>query len=183
LDLLAPPSAPSPDLINNVAAMVHKDRAVTLAQVQQALSIDSNAALTALRELARSGQVIFDLPNGIYRWRQIMPRAIGDADRGPENPQLAEARRIMERGRAKLETRTETPGGGYIITGQVDGNDTEILLDADQRIRRGKCPCMHFRRFGLRNGPCQHMLALRWVTSVGALEAYRQSSWYQRMKQ
>jgi hypothetical protein len=181
LDLLAPPSAPSPDLVNNVAAVLHKQRAMTIAQVTGALSIDAPAASTALRELARSGQVIFDLPSGIYRWRQIMPRAIGDADRGPENPELAAARQIMEKQRATLETRTEAPGGGYVITGKVDGTQTEILLDADQRIRRGKCPCMYFRRFGLRNGPCRHMLALRWVTSVGALEAYRQSSWYQKL--
>ncbi len=182
LDLLAPPSAPSPDLINNVAALMRKIRAATLTQVQSSLSIDAPAAMTALRELARSGQVIYDLPSSIYRWRQIMPRAIGDEDRGPENPEMIDARRIMEGGRATLETRTEAPGGGYIITGKVDGTETEILLDADQRIRRGKCPCTHFHRFGLRNGPCRHMLALRWVTSVGALEAYRQSVWYQKMK-
>lgn len=182
LDLLAPPSAPSPDLVNNVAAVVHKDRAMTLAQVQERLSLDASAAATALRELARSGQVIYDLPNQIYRWRQIMPRAIGDADKGAENEEMVEARRIMEKNRAKLETRTEAPSGGYIITGKADNVACEILLDADQRIRRGKCPCMHYRRFGLKNGPCRHMLALRWVTSVGALEAYRQSGWYAKLK-
>jgi len=58
----------------------------------------------------------------------------------------------------------------------------EILVDADQRIRRGKCVCTYFRHFGMKNGPCRHMLALRWRSTVGALDAYRQSNWYNRLK-
>ena len=64
-----------------------------------------------------------------------------------------------------------------------DGGDVvgdEVAL-ADQRIRRGKCVCGYYQKFGLKNGPCRHMLALRWRASVGALEAYRQSAWYSRM--
>ena len=75
----------------------------------------------------------------------------------------------------------ERGGGGYIIAGKADGTPVEILLDPDQRIRRGKCVCGYYRQFALKNGPCRHMLALRWRTSVGALEAYRTSGWYNRL--
>jgi hypothetical protein len=87
----------------------------------------------------------------------------------------------MQRKRAELGSREEAPNGGYVLGGKIDGNDVEILIDADQRIRRGSCPCMYSRRFGLKNGPCRHMLALRWRASAAALEAYRASGWYNRL--
>ena len=55
------------------------------------------------------------------------------------------------------------------------------MQDADQRIRRGKCVCMYFRKFALKNGPCRHMLALRWRASYAALQTYRASTWYNRL--
>lgn len=181
IDLLAPPAAPSPDLVNNVAAILHERRAARLAELQAAVSADANMVTAALRQLSHSGQAIHDLTGGVYRWRQIMPRVLGEAEIGPEHPELAGARTIMARGRADLQTRAEAPRGGNVLGGVVDNDPVEVLVDADGRIRRGKCVCGYFRRFGLRNGPCRHMLALRWRSSVRALEAMRASEWYSRM--
>jgi hypothetical protein len=44
----------------------------------------------------------------------------------------------------------------------------EILADLDGRIRRGKCLCGHFRQFGIRNGPCRHMIVLRCLSAAPA---------------
>jgi hypothetical protein len=181
IDLLAPPAAPSPDLVNNVAAMLHDRRAATLNEIQTAVAAGSAMVAAALRQLAHSGQVIADLSAGLYRWRQIMPRALGEAEMGPEHPELAGARAIMDRGRADLSSRLDAPRGGYVLGGKVDNDPVEILLDGDGRIKRGKCVCGYFRKFGLRNGPCRHMLALRWRASAKALEAYRASGWYNEM--
>lgn len=183
LDLIAPPAAPSPDLITNVQAIVRERKSVTLEQVQREgmLYSEPGMALAALRHLAHSGQVIHDLVAGVYRWRQIMPRALGEAEIGPEHEELRGARQLMDRGAADLTSRDEAPGGGYVLGGRVAGNEVEILVDGDQRIKRGKCICSWFRRFGMRNGPCRHMLALRWRSYAGAYEAYRKSGWYNRL--
>jgi hypothetical protein len=181
IDLLAPPAAPSPDLVNNVAAILHERRAAQLSELQAVVNAEPNVVEAALRELAHSGQAIHDLTSAIYRWRQIMPKALGEAEVGPEHPELAGARTIMARGRADLTARDEAPRGGYVLSGVVDNDPVEILVDADGRIRRGKCVCGYFRRFGLRNGPCRHMLALRWRSSAKALQAMRASDWYNRM--
>jgi hypothetical protein len=184
LDLLAPPAAPSPDLIDNVAALLRQRRAMTADEIGRAVSSDAPAVAAALRHLAHAGQVIYDLTRGVYRWRQIMPKAIGEAEIGPEHPELLGARQIMQRDRVTLESRHDVPTmpGAYLIAGKAESKPVEILLDADQRIRRGKCVCGYYRQFALKNGPCRHMLALRWRASVGALEAYRQSGWYNRMR-
>jgi hypothetical protein len=181
LDLIAPPAAPSPDLIDNVCAFVREKRSVTLAEVQSRWQIDAATALAALRQLAHSGQVIYDLVAGVYRWRQVMPKAVGEAEIGPEHDELRGAREIMERGQADLKGREEAPGGGYVLSGRVAGNEVEMLVDADQRIKRGKCICGWYRRYGMKNGPCRHMLALRWRSYAGAFEAYRKSGWYNQV--
>jgi hypothetical protein len=181
IDLLAPPAAPSPDLVNNIAATVRSAGAISANKLQLDLSLDAARTHAALRDLAHSGQVIYDLAASVYRWRQIMPKALGEAEIGPEHPELAGARDIMERNQVQLNTRADAPRGASIITGRVTGNEVEILLDGDQRITRGKCICGYYKTFGLKNGPCRHMLALRWRQSVGALEAYRASSWYNRL--
>jgi hypothetical protein len=181
IDLLAPPAAPSPDLINNVAAILRQRQAAQLADLQTAVSAGGNDVAAALRQLANSGQAIHDLTTGVYRWRQIMPKALGEAEIGPEHPEMIGARQIMAKDRANLESRQEAPRGGYILTGTVDNDPVEIMVDGDGRIRRGKCVCGYYRKCSLRNGPCRHMLALRWRSSVKALEAMRASDWYRRM--
>ncbi|MGH7213257.1 MAG: metal-binding protein [Tepidisphaeraceae bacterium] len=182
IDLLAPPAAPSPDLVANVAATVRRAGAMTPRQVEQSLHVDGARVATALRELAHSGQVIFDLAAGVVRWRQVMPKALGEAEIGPEHRELAGARQIMQRNRADLESRQDAPDNkGTVLGGKVDGCAVEMLVDPDQRIRRGSCVCTYYRKFALKNGPCRHMLALRWRASVGALEAYRASGWYNRL--
>jgi hypothetical protein len=181
LDLIAPPAAPSPDLITNVQALVREMKSATLAEVQARFNLDVATALAALRHLAHAGQVIHDLVAGVYRWRQVMPRALGEAEIGPEHEELAGARQIMARGQADLTGREEAPGGGYVLSGRAASHEVEMLVDADQRIKRGKCICGHYRRYGMKNGPCRHMLALRWRAYASAYAAYTQSNWYNRL--
>lgn len=183
IDLFAPPAAPSPDLIANVAAVLHERRAATLAQVAQSVGTAPATVAAALRHLAHSGQVIHDLAGAVYRWRQVMPMVLGEAEIGPEHPELTGARTIMASGRADLESRLEAPRGGYVLGGTVDGTPVEIIVDADGAIKRGKCLCSHYHRFGMRNGPCRHMLALSWRSSAKALEAFRASSWYNQLRE
>jgi hypothetical protein len=184
IDLLAPPAAASPDTTNNVAAVLREKRAMTASDVESRLGLDPATAAVALKDLAHAGQVIYDLDAGVYRWRQIMPRAVGEAEIGADHPELVGARQLMAQNRVELQTRQDGPMGigSYLLGGKAESKPVEILLDADQRIRRGKCVCGYYQKYGLKNGPCRHMLALRWRASVGALEAYRQGAWYARMK-
>ena len=68
-----------------------------------------------------------------------------------------------------------------MIIGKVDYKPVEILVDPDDRIKRGKCVCGHFQKYGLRNGPCRHMIALRWGQSVHALRTLEASREMNRM--
>jgi hypothetical protein len=135
----------------------------------------------ALRHLAQSGQVIYDLGNRRFRYRQIMPQVLGEAQLGPEDPEVAGARRIIENRKVELVDRQDGPNLTRVIIGKVEGTPVEILVDMDDRIKRGKCLCGHFKKYGLRNGPCRHMLALRWGTSVQGLAAYEGTGFLNRL--
>ncbi len=176
LDLLQPPRAPSLDLVAKVAAVMKARRAATLATVMSdAMETDEFLVAAALRQLAQTGQLIFDIAHNVFRYRQIMSQPLGEAQLGPEDGELAAARDLVARRKYELIQREDGPNLTRAIIGKVEGKPVEILVDADDRIKRGKCLCGHYQKFGLRNGPCRHMIALRWGVSVHGLQAYEQS--------
>lgn len=170
LELLAPPATITEALVNAVAYSLQLKRSMSLAQLEAATGASAAAVTAALRRLAFAGQVIHDLPHGVYLFRQVMPMALGEAQLGAENPELAAARHMLITRNAKVEMTMPTERGAVIV-GSVASTPVEIMLDLDGRIRRGKCVCSHFRQFGIRNGPCRHMIALRQLTPVGSLSS------------
>jgi hypothetical protein len=164
LDLLAPPATITEDLLLGVGRLLQDRRSMSLAELQQATHSSAPAVTAALRRLAFAGQVIHDLPHRVYRFRQVMPMALGEAQLGPENEELTGARKLMLTRDATIETAERTERGA-LVTGNVASTPVEILIDLDGRIRRGKCLCGHFRQFGIRNGPCQHMIVLRCLSA------------------
>ena len=98
----------------------------------------------------------------------------GQEQLGPENPELTAARHLMLTRDSTLETADRTERG-VMLMGKVESTPVEILVDLDGRIRRGKCLCGHFRQYGIRNGPCRHMIVLRCLStathSAGSLKS------------
>jgi len=124
--------------------------------------------------------MISDLGAGVYRFRQIMPQILGEAEIGPENAELAASRTLIDRNRVVLERREILPSGTKFFSGKAESTPVEILMDGEDRIKRGKCLCGHFKTFGLRNGPCRHMLALRMFVSGGG--AISGGTWDERIR-
>lgn len=165
LDLLAPPATLNENLLLAVGVALQKKRAMSLTQICNVIGAAPPPVVAALRRLALSGQVIHDLPGGLYRFRQVMPVALGEAQLGPENPELVGARELLLRTTPAVHT-IERIAQGMLLTGNVEKHPVELLVDLDGRIRRGKCVCTHYRRFGVRNGPCRHLVALRCVAAT-----------------
>lgn len=159
LDQLAPPAEPSQDLIADVAATFRDRPALTFEQIRQRTGASAPYLAAALNRLAHLGQLIHDLPAGLYRWRQIMPVALSLEQIGPENPETAAARDLT--GRVKLTRDDRLDNGLRVLEGKVPDRPVELLLDADGRMLRGKCICSHHFTGGLRRGPCRHLQALR----------------------
>jgi hypothetical protein len=183
LDLLAPPAQPTGDLIARVAQFMQARRAAAFADIDLASGSQPAQTAAALNHLAHTGQLIHDLPNAVYRWRQIMPQALGEAELGPENPELTASKQILIRKQAKIDSRTEA-AGGFALAGVADGKPVELFLNADGLIKRGKCVCSHHYKFGIRAGPCRHLLALRSLAMREKQSVVENSlaGWYQQLK-
>lgn len=165
LDLLSPPATVTEDLVHRIASTLQSQRSMTIAQLQAATMGSPASISAALRRLAFAGQVIYDLPRGVYRFRQVMPMPLGEAQLGPENAELTGARQLMLSRDVKIIS-SERTAKAVVTMGKIGSNAVEVMSDLDGRIRRGKCDCSHFRKFGIRNGPCRHMIALRYVSGA-----------------
>ncbi len=182
LDMLEPPRAVSPEFVDRVAGVMKSCRAADLPTVQSRLAgADPFTISAALRQLAQSGQVIFDLSTNQFRFRQIMSQPLGESQLGLEDGEAAAARLLVSAGKFELLDRQDGPGLTRVIVGKVESKPVEILVDADDRIKRGKCTCGHYQKFGMRNGPCRHMIALRWGVSADGLRVVEQSGWYNQL--
>jgi hypothetical protein len=164
LELLAPPATITETLLAQIGRLLKDRRAMTLSQLTSASGAKPEAVVAVLRRLAFAGQVIHDLPKGVYRFRQVMPMPLGEAQLGPENPELYAARNLLLTAKTSLDSSERTDRGA-LMAGKVDNAPVEIMIDLDGRIRRAKCVCGHYRKFGIRNGPCRHMIALRYLST------------------
>ena len=185
LDTLAPPGEISRHDIDSASTVLRTLRSASFADVVAQLGNDPAATAAAMNHLAHAGQVICDLDAGRYRWRQVLPIALGEAEMGPPNPELVASRDVARR--AVIESQQTTASGLTVIVGKGKGAggawQAELLMDGDGRIRRGKCGCSHHRRAGIRRGPCRHLLALRQVALKGqADQAETADRWYQRLR-
>jgi hypothetical protein len=159
LDQLAPPVEPSTDLIGDIAATFKERPALTFEQVRQRTGGAPAYVAAGLNRLALMGQLIHDLPAGVYRWRQIMPVALSLSDVGPESPETAAGRDLASKVRGLRQE--QMPNGLRRLEGLVPERPVQVVLDGDGRILRGKCTCSHHHQYGLRRGPCRHLQALR----------------------
>ncbi len=161
LDQLAPPVEPSAELLGDVAAVFKDGPAQTFGQIQQRSGASAPHVAAGLNRLALMGQLIHDLPAGVYRWRQIMPAPVAAGQIGPDNPETEAARPLTNRVHIQRDERS--PSGLRLLTALTPEKlaPIEVILDGDGRIVRGKCTCSHHFKNGLRKGPCRHLQAVR----------------------
>jgi len=180
LDQLAPPVEPSTEVMRDIAAAFRADPTWKL----EALAAKTKSAIpvvsAGLNKLALLGQVIHDLPHGVYRWRQVMPVTLSAEIIGPENEETVAARQLTSWKVRVLTDRTDGKDQRH-VTAIVDGkSNAELTLDADDRIVAGKCGCSYFYTGGLRKGPCRHLQAIRnKLLNVGQ-ETGNLESWFKR---
>ncbi len=182
LDLLAPPVEPPREVVQRAAAFMQRTRTATLDEVQRHCTCPLDVAAAALNRLAHTGQVIGDLAAGTYRWRQVMPIALGEAQLGPESPELTGARELFAKGAVRIERREEIAGGRLLVAGRVANEDVELLLDRDGVLKKAKSTDRHHRRTGLRAGPSRYVLALRMASQHDPRTDRNTSDWYRRLQ-
>ena len=160
LDQIAPPVTINELMLEEIAGAFRTGPALTFAQISQQVPLPPPTVAAGLNRLALLGQVIHDLPAGLYRWRQVMPLPLTNEQLGSENIETVEARQLTGR-QVTVERDEIAPSGLRLLVGRAPGHSVECLIDGDGRMVRGKCTCSHHFQNGLRKGPCRHLQALR----------------------
>ncbi len=177
VQMLLPPVSASLPQVAAAAEKLSQNRSMTVDRMTTELNVSSGVAVSVMNQLALRGQAIFDLHAGVFRWRQVLPMAVSDQEVGAPHPEIEAAARMMMAGVVKVETQVAAPRGGWILTGKAENQSCEVLIDSDGMVRKGKCRCSWHFKFGVRNGPCRHLQALRnqaWKTIAAAEVSPRQ---------
>jgi len=133
-------------------------------ELARELGLERKIVLGALAAGAQSGQVLYDLHAGIYRYRELTREPLPLEQLRFSNDRELAAQRLLP-GLSPGSSRAT--GGAKVIEGKVkDGKNehqVQLTLDGDERLVAAKCTCSFYVRNRLHQGPCEHMLALRLV--------------------
>jgi hypothetical protein len=180
IDQLAPPVDPSTDVMRGIADAFRANPTWTLEAMAAKTRAAAPVVSAGLNKLALLGQVIHDLPHGVYRWRQVMPVTLSAEIIGPENEETVAARQITGWKLRISSDKTDARGQRH-VTATVEGRaNAELTLDADDRIVAGKCGCSYFYTGGLRKGPCRHLQAIRNKLLGVGQESSTLETWFKR---
>ncbi len=174
--MLMPPTAPADRVVTEIAAALGQCRVASLADLMRKTYTSALDTAAALNQLALRGQVMFDLHADGYRWRQALPQPLTNCELGPPHPELEAARQILRQRQLQIVSQDAAPRGGLVIVGKAEGRACEARVSGDGIVKKAKCGCGWHRRFGIRNGPCRHIQALRdfvWINDQVAT-----GNWY-----
>lgn len=167
LDLLAGGAVVDEALVQRLATLLQKERARTLSQLALETRASGDAVRAAVVRLAQLGQVMPDLSTtaggggqGVVRFRQVLDAPLGAELLGEEPLEVRQGLEILRRREVRI-AKQEAVGTRRFLQASAGGIACEALLDGDGVLTKARCGCSHFHRFGIRQGPCRHLLALR----------------------
>jgi hypothetical protein len=178
VNTLLPSKQPGEQLVASAAETVSQQRAMTLSNLAGGLSASLSDSAAAMNQLALRGQVIFDLASSQFRWRQVLPMALSDREMGAPHPETAAAAELLHRGEVAVKSEQQAPRGGIIVTAKAGNQNCELLIDGDGMVKKGSCKCSWHYKFGIRNGLCRHLQAIRDV--VWTLAQDGTDDWYEK---
>jgi len=180
VDMLMPDEPISDTQVAAMAQALNDARRASLAELSREQQLPMSTSAHALNQLALRGQAIYDLHAGCYRWRQVLPMALSDKELGQPHPERAGAAQILRNRHVRIEAEQPGPRGGTILVGKAENQPVEAMIDADGVIRKGSCKCSYFYKYGIRNGPCRHIQALREAWQKSDAHAGT-TDWYDRL--
>jgi hypothetical protein len=162
-DLLAPRLEVDNEIKAKVFTALQQDWLGTAQHFAQKLNVDTAQVSGALSAYTQAGRVIYDLNRNVYRLRELSREPLPFDKLRFDNPREEMAAELLK---SEIKfTSAEQADGGMQLTGTVKGGrktyNTQLLIDADEKIRSAGCDCSFYKENKLYKGPCEHMLALR----------------------
>ena len=172
-DALMPSSSQGTGLADQVHALLSARGPTPFADLVTQTRAAPADVRAATQLLSLRGRALFDVAREVYRPRDLFREPLDEGELRFGSPREAQAHRLLSQpgvdGEApvRLTKVHERMGEGVEISGEVvDGESRRTLLprflmDAEGRVREASCTCPAVRRSGIKEGPCEHMIALR----------------------
>ncbi len=175
-DLLAATKAVTDGDVAQASQLLEKRLRLSPAELASISDLSQDSAASALQRLCRQGMAMYDLADGVYRWRQLLPFPVPEDE---SDARMNLARRIAGSGGVVFkkpgEDEDEESTFGMAnadpsierFRASVRGGESKrerkfnvvLDLDGDGRVCFASCDCSFYRREKLRQGPCPHILA------------------------
>ncbi|MFO0613235.1 MAG: SWIM zinc finger family protein [Polyangiaceae bacterium] len=158
--------------IDAAVARLGKDGPAALDDLASKVGVPARVARAALQRAALQGRVLYDLATDAYRARQILAQPIDEAAIRYGSEREARAHRLLGDGEKAEGSITIVKlhviaGEGIEIWGEIAEPASKrtytprFLIDGEDQVQSAWCNCATYQRSQLREGPCEHMLALR----------------------
>ena len=179
------PGAGSASAASSATARLVQDGPLPLQTIADGLGLKPPEARVALQHACLRGAVLYDLGRQVYRPRALMSEPVEEDRIRYGSPREALAHKLLgdETAQGMGEVRVTkvhvVVGEGQQIEGEVLDKQLQrtfsprFSVDQEGQVGDAWCNCATFLRSGLREGPCEHMLALFVKQRRDAAEAER----------
>jgi predicted DNA-binding WGR domain protein len=190
-DQLMPTGERGLSVADAVVATLKQKGPLPLAELQGVLGASREELRVALQREALRGRVLFDVAKQVFRPRALLPQAVPEDAIRYGTPREEKAHRLLgdgskgstASGEVSVTKVHEIAGEGVEIHGEVTDKEAKrsysprFSMNLEGQVGDAWCNCSTFQRTGVREGPCEHMIALRlaYGRKLAEAEAMRQT--------
>ena len=172
-DLLLPRDTENENL-EKLLKVLKKDPVLSFEDLGKKLKLDDRDLSAAIQSGCQQGLLIFDLHS--CRIRPLLDEPLPVETLKYRNSKERKAHDLLAGSTSvKIEGENHIHGVGVEVTGKVreDKKDLRPLLrlSNEGRVLKAECTCQFYRKHQLKEGPCEHLIALR--LKFGELEIER----------
>jgi hypothetical protein len=182
-DLLASTASVSQGDIELARGQLEKSLRLSPEELAAHSDLSREAATSALQQICKEGDAMYDAIGGFYRWRKLLPPGV-EAVKPKPDPRVEYAKRIVAAGGVAWRDADEEDSefglkaGSTRILSTVSSVNKEgstrnqakfevtVDIDGDGRASFASCTCNQFRKDKLKKGPCSHILATTALASA-----------------
>jgi hypothetical protein len=164
-----------------VVSALHASGPLALPDLAAKVGATQNEARAALQRACLRGLVLFDRDRERYRPRAILSKPVDESTIRYGSAREAAAHRLLETaGSVKITKLHLVAGEGTEISGEVLDQHARrsfaprFTTDPEGQVREAWCNCPTYQRSAMREGPCEHMIALFVFQRRAAEEVERQ---------
>ncbi len=162
-------------LVDRALGVLGKRGPSSLTEVASELSVPAVDVRSALQRGSLRGLVLYDLATERYRPRSLFAAPVDESQIRYGSEREAKVHRLLGDAGAKGSGKIAITkvhrivGEGTEVHGQVEDKETlrsfspRFTVNDEGQVSDAWCSCLQFQRSGMREGPCEHMLALRIV--------------------